>query len=35
MAALIALLWSFAQSVAWLWQAREVHRSVLSPAPAR
>jgi phosphatidylglycerophosphate synthase len=35
MAALIALLWSFAQSVAWLWQAREVHRSVLAPAPAR
>ena len=35
MVALIALLWSFAQSVAWLWQAREVHRSVLAPAPAR
>jgi phosphatidylglycerophosphate synthase len=35
MAALIALLWSFAQSVAWLWQAREVAGTALSPAHAR
>jgi phosphatidylglycerophosphate synthase len=34
-AALAALLWSFGQSVAWLWRARGVRGSALAPVPAR
>jgi len=36
MAALTALVWSFGQSVAWLWRAHAVHGSAaFAPAPAR